>query len=124
MRVQALVLFAPEWLTVWFAVAAVGAFILGFRRAGMALLGWPIIDWIVLPIVDPIIDQLSGWAAAAVVVVVGLVMLQGLLSLLFGREAVGHVVGTYIVRLIDFLLLGPIRALRWLFWMLARGRDL
>lgn len=124
MRVQGLALFALEWLTVWFAVAAVGAFILGFRRAGAALMGWPIIDWIVLPLVDPIIDQMPAWAVAALVVVVGLVMLQGLLSLLFGPEAVGHVVGTYLVRLIDFLLLGPFRALRWLFSMLVRGRDL
>lgn len=124
MRVQGLALFAPEWLTVWFAVAAVGAFILGFRRAGTALMGWPIIDWVVLPMVDPILDQLPGWAVASLLVVVGLVILQGLLSLLFGPEAVGHVVGTYLVRLIDFLVLGPFRALRWLFRMLVNGREL
>jgi hypothetical protein len=116
--------FAPEWLTVWFAIAAVGAFILGFRRAGMALMGWPIIDWIVLPAIDPIIDQLPGWAVAALLVVVALLMLQGALSLLFGPEAVGHVIGTYLVRLIDVLLLGPFRGLRWLFWTLFRGRGL
>ncbi len=122
MRFQGFAILAPEWLTMWFAVAAVGAFILGFNRTGTALLGWPIIDWIVLPIIEPVIDQLPGWVVAVIVAVIALVMLQGILSLLFGRAAVGHVVGTYLVRLIDLVFLGPFRGARWLWLTLFQGR--
>lgn len=123
MRLQGLSVLIPDWLTIWFAVAAVGAFILGFKRAGVALLGLPVIDWIVLPFVEPVIDQLPRWALVVVFIVAGLVLLHGLLTTVFGRDAVGHASGTYLVRLIDFIVLSPFRVVRWVFMLLFRRRK-
>ncbi len=123
MRLQSLSLLIPEWLTIWFAVAAVGAFILGFKRAGVALLGLPIIDWIVLPFVEPVIDQLPPWALVTFLILGGLVLLHGLLTAVFGRDTVGHASGTYLVRLIDFIVLTPFRIVRWVFMLVFRRRE-
>mgnify|MGYP001767662494 CR=1 FL=1 len=123
MRLQGLSIFLPDWLTVWFVVAAVGAFILGFTRAGLALLVLPAIDWIVLPAVEPLIDHLPPWALVLLLIVIGLAILHGVLTAMFGREAVGHASGTYLVRLIDFVVLSPFRVVRWLVALLVRRKP-
>lgn len=119
---RSLIIFAPEWLTVWFAAAAAGALILGFKQTAYALMAWPVIDWIVLPIFEPVIDQQPAWVAAVIIAVISLIILQGLLALVFGKEAAGHVIGTYLVRLLDLLFIGPLRFLGRLWQAIYRGR--
>ena len=119
---RSLLVFSPDWLTVWFLVAAAGAFILGAKAAGYSLMAWPILDWIVLPIFEPAIDQLPLMWVAVIGAVITLIILQGLLSLVFGKEAAGHVIGTYLVRLLDLLFVGPFRLLGRLWQAINQGR--
>ncbi len=123
MPLKSLALITPDWLTIWVAILAIGAFILGFKRAGSALMAWPIIDWILLPILLPVIDQLPPWVALALAGIFSLLILQAFLMLIFPKEAVGHVIGTYLVRLCDFLLLGPFRSIRWLYRLFIGDRS-
>jgi hypothetical protein len=105
----ALFLLMPDWLVVWVAVTAVGAAILGLRRLAMGLAVLPLADWVLLPMVGPVLDSLPIWVSVVVLVVIALLILHALIASVFGREAAGFVVGTYLVRLIDWLFRSPLR---------------
>ena len=105
-------LFAPEWLSIWFAVVAAGLFSLGFRRAAMILAIWPVVDWVVVPLLQPAIDELPLSWLLVILVLVAIATIRAVLELVIGHEGSGHVTGTYIVRLLDFILLAPFRTVR------------
>jgi hypothetical protein len=110
-------LFLPDWALPWVAVGAVAAWILGLRGIGVSLAVLFVADTVLAPFLEPWLDTVPPWALVAGLVIVTLLVLQGFVVALFGREAWGHFAGTWLVRLGDLLLLGPFRALgailRW-----------
>jgi hypothetical protein len=107
-------LFLPEWALPWIVVLAVAAWILGARALAGVAIAVVIADVVIAPLLAPWIEALPTWAFVLILVVFALTVINGLLVLLFGREAAGQVTGTYLVRLIDFIFLGPFRLLRFL----------
>jgi hypothetical protein len=107
-----LLLLIPDWLVVWVAVAAIGAAIVGLPRLAMALAVLPLIDWVLFPMAEPLLDALPLWVSLILLVVIALLILHALIASVFGREAAGFVVGIYLVRLIDWLFRTPLRAAR------------
>lgn len=115
-------LFLPEWALPWIMVLAVAAWILGARAlAGIAMMV-VITDVVLAPLLTPWIESLPLWAMVLMLIVFGVSILLGGLSMLFGREAIGHLTGTYLVRFFDLILIGPFRLLGWLFRVVARRR--
>ncbi len=113
-------LLLPDALTPWFAVGAVSAAVLGWQNIARGLAVLPLVNWIVLPLLDPFIDMLPLWVLLVIVPIAALMFLHAVVATLFGREAAGHVVGTYLVRLIDGLLLIPAGTVRLIGRMLVR----
>jgi len=107
-------LFAPEWLTPWFAVAAIISLLFGFRRMAAVLAIWPMVDWILVPMVQPVIDRLPLLWLIGLLALIGLFSIRIIFEFLIGEEGAGNVLGTYTVRAIDFLVLFPIRLLQGL----------
>ena len=109
---QLALFFIPEWALPWIAVIGAAAWILEIRSiafmAGVVLF----IEFILAPILAPIIMILPNWALFLLSATVVLSLLSGAITFLFGKEAAGHVVGTYIVRVIDLSLFGPFRLIR------------
>lgn len=120
-RLQGLALLMPEWMLPWVAVAAVAAWILGARRAAIALGLFFAMDVLVAPALAPWLAEQPAWALALLTLAMGLMMLQGLLTFLFGRGATDHFVGTWLVRIVDLLLLGPFRVVLALLRLLMTG---
>lgn len=101
----------PEWIIFYMAVAGGAALILGARRVAAGLLSPAIFHWFVFPVIKPEFHQLPLpliiVAAPIVLILGGLLVLNRGIRLLYGHDAGGHVVGTYLVRIID----GAARAL-------------
>ena len=104
-------LFLPEWALPWVAVVGIAAWILGARALGVAAAMLLLTDLVIAPLLAPWIATLPTWALLMLAGVVSLVVLHQVIDLLFGKEVAGHVTGTYLVRLLDALLLGPFRLL-------------
>jgi len=103
-----------EGVTVpWQWALALAAIIFGaLRQWGIAaLLAAPLLYSLV---VWPVVSTLPVMLAVVVVVFLVLGGITRILNVLFGHEATGHVVGTYLVRLIDAVFALP--------FLLARGR--
>jgi hypothetical protein len=102
-------------LMIWCLVGALGAHILGATRIAWLLALPPAWRWLIAPMIQPLLDQLPLWLVAVVSILFVLALLRGGLVLLVGRDAAGHVFGTWIVRLVDALARAaawPIRAIR------------
>lgn len=67
-------LLMPDWLLTWFAVAAVVAAILSFRRAALVLGTLPIMSWLVMPMLATLMSPLPNWLPLATGAAVGLVL--------------------------------------------------
>ena len=104
--------FAPDWLSIWFAVGAIGVWILRLQRIAVALAVIPFGDWVLAPLLQPAINEMPTSWLVGVLALIGLVCVRAVLELVIGNEGAGHVLGTYTVRLLDFLIVGPFRALR------------
>ena len=107
-------LFLPEWALPWVLVFAISAWILGARTlavaAGLVLLA----EWVLAPLLAPWLSTLPAWALVLIGAVMVLMVLQGAIDILFGERVAASVVGTYLVRLLDALMLSPFRLLQWL----------
>ena len=104
-------LFLPAWALPWIGLIGVLALIVGARglagAAGMIL----VVELIVAPLMAPWLATLPTWVLLIMGAVMVLTVVHGVIDFLFGKEAAGHVSGTYLVRLLDLLLLGPFRLL-------------
>jgi hypothetical protein len=112
MRIFGAAMFLPEWFTAWILVAAIAAGILGFRRVAGILALIPMIDWVLVPLAAPFVDALPAWLVVTLLLISVLMLVQGVLTMLFGREASGHVIGTFIVRFIDLFFGAPVAIAR------------
>jgi len=111
--------FFPEWLTPWIGIAAVAAAIMGMKKIAASLGFFFAIDVFVMPILDPWLGELPIWVLAIALLLFPLLLLNAIISFIFGGEAAGQFTGTWIVRIFDFLLLAPFRLLKIL-WRLFR----
>ena len=91
------------------------AMIIGRRRFGFTLFVSAMALLVTAALRQHVMSQLPSWLVAPVAIAFALVTAVTLLRFLVNREAYGHVVGTYLVRLIDLIFLGPFRLLAWLF---------
>lgn len=104
----------PEWLFPWLAVGAAAAWILGARRIAlsMALLLTGLV--VLPPLLAPVIGQLPGWVLWLLSALMVLLLVQGIISAIFGPVVAGHFTAVWLIRVCDFLLLGPFRLIRFL----------
>jgi len=121
MNVMGISIFAPGWLTIWVAVASVAAYILKFKQLGLTLLMWPVTDWLLLPIVEPWIDEMPMWIVVVILLIFVMAILRWILSLVLSKEGIGHVEGIYMVRFIDFIFLLPFRLIRLIVRLFSRN---
>lgn len=105
-------LFLPEWALPWVFIVGIGAFIVGARALAISAAVLLTAEFILAPLMAPWLSTLPTWVLLLMGGVVLLLVLHGVIDFLFGKETAGHVSGTYLVRLIDFLLLGPFRLLK------------
>lgn len=112
--------FAPDWLWPWIGVVAVASLILGAKRLATTLGVLLGTHAIVVPMLEPWIDTLPTWAIALGTMILLLSVIQAVLTLLFGKEASGQFVGTWLVRLGDLLLIGPFRFIGYIVTFLIR----
>ncbi len=107
-------LFLPDWALPWMVVLAIAAWILRARAlAGLAAL-IVLADVVIGPLVAPWLDAIPLWALLPLLPIIGLLLLHGLIVAAFGPETAGQVTGTYLVRLLDLIFLGPFRLIRFL----------
>lgn len=105
-------LFLPEWALPWVAVFGLLAWILRARALAVAsalvLLG----ELVLAPLLAPWLRTLPTWGLVLIGGVMLLLVLHSILEFLFGKETAAHVSGTYLVRLLDAIFIGPFRLLR------------
>jgi hypothetical protein len=115
-------MFFPEWLIPWIGVAAVATAILGLKRLAVSFGSFVAFDVFVMPWIKPWFEQLPPWVSIPAIVVFALLVIYALIALVFGEgvasQAIGQVIGTWLVRLLDVMILGPFYLLRWLFRLL------
>ena len=104
-------LFLPEWALPWVAVFGFVAWIVGARALGVAAAVLLLAELVLAPLLAPWLTTLPDWALLLIGGVMVLLVLHGIIDFLFGKETAGYVSGIYLVRLCDFLLLGPFRLL-------------
>lgn len=104
-------LFLPEWALPWVFVVAIAAWIVGARALATAASLLLMVELVIAPLLAPWLATLPAWVLFLIGALMVLLVLHGVVEFLFGQEAAGHVTGSYLVRLIDFLILGPFRLL-------------
>ena len=110
-------LFLPEWSLPWVLLFGIAAWILGARATGVAAVLLVAAEFVLPPLLEPWLTTLPDWAILLIGGVLLLVVLHDVVDFLFGKETAGHVTGTFLVRLLDALLLSPFRLLgRLLGW--------
>lgn len=68
--------------------------VIGFRRAGLSLLGLALLTPILAPFVEALIAELPPWVSLIILILVGFSLLRGLSVLLIGPRATDHMVGS------------------------------
>ena len=104
-------LFLPTWALPWVAVVGVLAWIVGARALAVASGLLLAAEFVVAPLLEPCLATLPTWSLMLIGVVMALTVAHGIIDFLFGKETASHVTGTYLVRLLDFLMFGPFRML-------------
>ena len=112
-------LFLPDWTLPWVAVVGLAAWIMGARALGTAAAILLLSDLVLAPLLAPWLATLPAWTLWLLGALMWLMILRGVIETMFGKDTAGHVTGTYLVRIFDALLLGP---LRFVFHLL-RGRG-
>ncbi len=118
----------PDWLLAYMAIAGVCALLLGLRKTGMGLIMPAIMSWIIWPLLWPmVLPQIQRipallllLAVPVVVVFGGLLMLDRILTWVYGKSVGGHVTAIYLVRVIDAIGRGLVFCVVWLFRLFAQ----
>lgn len=69
------------------------SFLLAFRRVAGILLIPPIVHWLVLPVLQPLSNELPMWITLASYAIFAILMLQAILGAIFGAEVAAQTVG-------------------------------
>lgn len=85
MKLTALQFVIPDWSIPWIVLGAAVAYFVGAFRLALALGLIPVIQFIVLPGLMPVIDQLLIWVMPLIYVVIGLLILQSAVCSLQSR---------------------------------------
>lgn len=104
-----LVLLPPHWVLPWVAVAGLAAAILGARSLAVAAAILVFGDLGFTLLLAPWIATLPVWVPWLLAALMWLLVLQGILATLFGRDVAAHVTGAYLIQILDTLLLAPLR---------------
>ena len=100
----------PDWVLGWLMVAAIGGAIIGLpRRVVLGLAVPPAFRWVIMPAIGPWFSVQPLWLQAVAFLAVALLTAQSVLTLVFGKEAAGHFIGTMLVRVFDLVVLGVFR---------------
>jgi hypothetical protein len=104
-------------------VAAGLLMILGFRRAGLGVLGTALLLPVLSPFIEALFGELPPWVSFVVLAFVGLAILRGLAALLIGERAADHMTGSLaadVVRFVVGMLFFPLRAVWWAIRLFGR----
>ncbi len=112
MNFQGLGLLVPEWVLPWIVLAAAVAYLVGALRLSLALGLIPVVKLILAPVLAPYFWQLPVWLLPAVVLLLFLLVLQGIVSLVFGRETAGQFVGAILMRCCEWPIVALLRTIR------------
>jgi hypothetical protein len=74
--------------------------VIGFRRAGLSLLGLALLTPILAPVIEALIAELPPWLSLVILILVGLSILRGLSVLLIGPRATDQVVGSLVADIV------------------------
>jgi hypothetical protein len=116
----------PNGIVVWLAVAGGCAFILGARRAGIALASPAFVRFLLWPSFAPAFDQIPMTPLLLllllpIILVFGAIAgLQSIVNLFYGHVAGGYVAGHYLVRVFDSIGRGLLALLRLPFRLMGR----
>lgn len=99
----------PHWVLPWVVVFGLSAWILGARSLAKASALLLTVSLLAPPLLASWLSTLPVWSMDLLILLMWLMVLNGVVRALFGKSAAGHVTGTYIVRLLDTLLIGPLR---------------
>src|ERR1039458_8645538 len=119
-RYQPLSHLIPEWTLPWIAVAAAVAFILGRPRAGSSFALTFILQAWLTPILKPWLDQQPLWLQAIWALVIWILLMQTIVSIIFGRRVGDGFATHWVIRVVDLLILGPFRGIAYLLRLLIR----
>jgi hypothetical protein len=115
----------PDWIVLYMALAGCGALILGQRKVGITLVAPACIRWLMLPLLSPMLKHvpiaLVVIATPIVVIFGSLLLLDRVVSSVYGPRAGGHVTGTYLVRVFDAIGRGLIFGLVFPFRLALRS---
>lgn len=93
-------------------------FIVGAKRLGGRIVFLTIAIAFATPFLTPFVagqlGVLPSWVVAAGAVLLGLLVLQGLIGLVFGHHVAAHVIGELLTRFILIVGAAGLRPLRWL----------
>lgn len=109
-------LFLPGWALPWVAVAAAAAWIIGARRMGFVLAALVGAELVLPPLVEPWLETLPLWILVLGGLTLLLLVAHDLIAFVFNRKVAAHVTAEWLIRLVDFVMLGPLRLL----WRLLR----
>ena len=105
-------LFMPAWLLPWIAVLAIGALIVGARSLAIFLFTLLAVELVLVPMLGVWLESWPLWAVLLAAVIFALSIVNGLIALVFGKEAAGNYTGTMLVRLTDLILSLSFRSVR------------
>jgi len=97
--------------------------ILGFRRAGLSILGAALLLPMLAPFVEALFGELPPWVSLVILAFIGLAILRGLAALLIGQRAADTMVGSLaadVVRIVVGILFFPLRVAWWAFRLIGR----
>ncbi len=106
----------PDQAIALVLVLAGVAFMLGFRRFAGGLVATVLAIAVLGPFAESVFSQLPAWISLLVLLFFALAILRGLMSLVLGERATGHVVADLtesVIKGIFRLLLAPLRLLWW-----------
>lgn len=108
-----------NWTVLLMAIGGMALLILGRQRVGIALLMPAFLRWILLPVLWPELRQIPFaliLVGTLLVLVFGsLLVLDRIVSFVYGPRAGAHVTAIYLVRVLDAIGRGTIGALSLLF---------
>ncbi len=107
--------FLPEEALPLVLAAAGIAYIVGARGIAFGLIAMVLAAIIVPVVLEPLFALLPMWVLLLLMVYIGLVTLQTVLVVLFGKhagnEAFGHILAVFVLNLLTL----PFHAMRWLY---------
>jgi hypothetical protein len=100
-------MYLPNVIFAWLATGGIAALVLGARRAALLLLAPVICRFILIPVMPDLPNGVSKLLLVGLVPLIGvfggILVLKQSVQAIYGRQAAGHVAGTYLVRAFDAL---------------------